>query len=169
MLKLRLGFVVLALTVVYQTTLSLPAHSYKPGQFPGKGSYEAWKRSESLYKIAVDFCKNGQNEEAIRISKEAIGYYPYEGGYWQTIGIAYTHMKQPQKAEAALRKAIELNPDDFASWNDLANCLDDQNKLEEEREAYYKALACRYPPPQSERAEILQAIRSIDKDLASRK
>lgn len=169
MSKFSLCSVALVLVFVWQANNPLSVHAYKPSQFPGKGDYSAWRRAQTIYKSAVNLCIKGKNEDAIRLSQEAIACYPYDGSFWQNIGIAYIQMKQPKQAEDALRKSIALNPDDYASWNSLANSLDDQNRLEEEREAYRQALACKYPPPQDMRNEIVGAIKSIDRDLLARK
>ena len=145
---------------------SLPADAYKPGEFPGKGSRQAWREAGTLYNEAYDMTEQGHYVEAIQKCKEAISIYEYDSSYWNKLGTIYTALKNFKAAEPCFRKAIELNPENWSPWSNLANNIDDQGRLlVDEKAAFLHALSCKYSPPPEDRRGILHAIESIDRDL----
>ena len=57
------------------------------------------------------------------------------------IGAQYNRMKQREKAEVALQKAIELRPDFARAYNSLGICLSHQDRANESYEQFAKAVA----------------------------
>ena len=49
-------------------------------------------------------------------------------------------LKRYEEAEAAFRKAIELNPSDAEAYSNLGNLLNDLKRYEEAEAAYRKAI-----------------------------
>ncbi len=64
-----------------------------------------------------------------------------EGRNWHALGFAYRAAGRPREAEAALRRAIRLPPDDPEEHRDLGALLADRGREREARAEYRRALA----------------------------
>lgn len=136
--------------------------------FPGKGSREVWNKACKLVNEGHRIAKTSE-EAAIPKFQEAIAIYPFADSFYLDLGVSYEKKKQPdlKKAEAAYRKATDLDPKDWQNWNALANVVGDQKRFKECRDLLAKAVACQ--PPAKELATINTEIQNLDNYLRSLK
>jgi Flp pilus assembly protein TadD len=127
-----------------------------PKVFPGKGSKDAWTRACIIANEGHKIAKKSE-ESAIPKFQQAIAIYPYADCFYLDLGVSYENKMNPdlRKAEAAYRKATELDPKDWHNWNSLCRTLGQQEKYAASREAGLKALSCNPPP---DKAAALKAI-----------
>ncbi|QQS46436.1 MAG: tetratricopeptide repeat protein [Acidobacteriota bacterium] len=60
---------------------------------------------------------------------------------WNRLGILLAeHLKRFDEAEAAFRKAIQIDPNNAFAWNNLGNLLSDLKRFDEAEAAYRKAI-----------------------------
>lgn len=74
------------------------------------------KRDEAAYKTekdAVKALKAKDFNKALQLSNKAIGIQPRESSFYELKAFALHHLKQNQASEAALSKAISVNPQYF--------------------------------------------------------
>jgi tetratricopeptide (TPR) repeat protein len=77
----------------------------------------------------------GHAEQAIQRLGKVAGQEG-NGRLYDLLGDAYARMHKPAQAEAAYRKAVELEPNVAAHWRRLAHTLFNENKLDEAAKAY---------------------------------
>ncbi|MGL4852400.1 MAG: tetratricopeptide repeat protein [Phocaeicola sp.] len=70
-------------------------------------------------------------QQALNDINEAVAMEPYEVIYWIEKGSVHIRIGQFDEATAALQKAIELNPEEGASYRMLGYCLVQQKKEKE--------------------------------------
>ena len=141
--------------------------AYKDGEFPGKGSVQAWHQAAVFLRDGHILQDNGKYDEAIAKFKAAIAIYPYEPAAWGRLGNCYQDKKEYALAESAHRKATALNPDDWMGWSDLSRTFYFEDKIPDYKAAMVKALSCH--PPSKEAAEIQGSIKDIAKYLSEQK
>ena len=91
------------------------------------------KYAEMLYKMT-------RYQEAIRVYEDAIGRLEEDDRWaiFNQIGRMYNYWGRPEQAEPWFRKAIEIEPDEVASYIFLGACQARQGKLKE-AEATHRA------------------------------
>ncbi|MBY0548049.1 MAG: hypothetical protein K2W95_12210 [Candidatus Obscuribacterales bacterium] len=167
--KMKSGFVIVAILIASFVSANA-ALAYDPNVFPGKGSREAWNRSGLVFNEGNDLGRAGKYDASIKKIEEAIKIYPYCDGYFVSLGVSYKKRRQSGdliKAEAAFRKAVELEPKDWRNWKALTNGLLAAEKFKEAREAGAKALECN--PPAQEAAVMRSSLAEIDKYMLTHK
>lgn len=80
---------------------------------------------------------------AIELYRRVNELEPQWGAPYQNLGNLLMDLKQYEAAEAALRRALELDPRDVHAANSLGALLHRQDRIDEAREHYHKALALR--------------------------
>lgn len=50
---------------------------------------------------------------------------------WVFLGVAYTGLEDDEEAEAAYKRAIEINPDNMLGWHGLVSFYEKRNKTTE--------------------------------------
>lgn len=135
--------------------------------FPGKGSRDTWNQACKLVNDGNALSKAGKREAAISRYEQAIQLYPYADTFYLNLGVDYQEHKDLSKAEAAFRKATQLDPKDWRNWKALAGALGLQEKYKESRDAGLQALRCN--PPADKAAEMQASIKSIEDYLKTHK
>lgn len=86
---------------------------------------------DALYQAGQRSLSNSDFEGAARIFEDTVTKDPKHKSAWNSLGWTYNKLGQFQKAEAALRKAIEINASDRSAYNNLGNSLVGQERYEE--------------------------------------
>jgi serine/threonine protein kinase/Flp pilus assembly protein TadD len=76
----------------------------------------------------------GRHNEAVAQYLRALQLTPDNAGVYENLGVAYSNSDDPNmvaKAEAALKKSIELNPSYYAAYADLAFLYAGQHRFQE--------------------------------------
>ena len=111
------------------------AHSHGENEFPGQGRRQDWDKAIPLYNQAIDLQNTDKYEAAVKKYKSAIAIYPFDENYWLGLGFCLEKIGNAKEGEVACHKAIDLDPKDWGPWENLANCLDDQGRESEARNA----------------------------------
>lgn len=93
------------------------------------------------FNIGVCFYKMKQTDEAVEEFTEAIklGKRRYQKAFY-ALGMAHKDLRNWQKAETALRRAIELKTDDGEAWFDLAFVLLREENFDRAEKAFQKSI-----------------------------
>ncbi len=118
--------------------------------FPGRGSYEVWRKANDLFDDGRDLEIAGKYDLAISKLKAAIAKYPYDHGYFNELGVAYKRKGDLKSAENYLRRAVQMKPSVYEGWNNLGNVLRRQGRFEEAIALYKRALDC-HPPTSAQK------------------
>lgn len=86
--------------------------------------------------IGMNYLAIGRFNEAARILNEVTAEYSYSFEGFYNLGLAYNRLNNYVKAEAALRRASEINPDDADTHYQLGFCLYKLKKRAELRREY---------------------------------
>ena len=89
--------------------------------------------------LAVALIELGRVEEALVHARKAIERAPGAGVWWRTLGIAERLQRHNDRAIAALRKALELLPNDDLALRELGIVLFDSGLVAEARTALKRA------------------------------
>jgi tetratricopeptide (TPR) repeat protein len=73
-------------------------------------------------------------QKAIRVAPEFLQAH-------ENLAQAWTHLGDLKKAEACLKKCLEIDPSNFTNWKSLGDVLSDQRKDEEADKAYKNAIS----------------------------
>jgi tetratricopeptide (TPR) repeat protein len=112
---------------------------------PAGGDEAAKKAAQALQALAKtgsDALEAGNYDAAIAAYTEVTGKAPTCGDCYFNLGVAYGNKKQWAEAEAALKKAIEIKPDNARAHTQLASVYNVQRKFDLAAEE--SALASKY-------------------------
>uniref|UniRef100_A0A3B4AIB8 Uncharacterized protein n=1 Tax=Periophthalmus magnuspinnatus TaxID=409849 RepID=A0A3B4AIB8_9GOBI len=79
------------------------------------------KEVKSALKSARDAIKNKEFKEALKHCKAVLKIEKNNYNAWVFIGLSATELEQPDQAQMAYKKAVELEPDQLLAWQGLAN------------------------------------------------
>ena len=96
--------------------------------------------SSAHFNLAVSSVQSGNLEEAESHYREALRGKPNADTY-NGLGFVLARKGRPDEAVEQFRKAIELNPKYTPAYNNLADTLEKQGKLEEAASYYQRSLA----------------------------
>jgi tetratricopeptide (TPR) repeat protein len=161
MLKLYL----IASLLLFSHTCSM-AIAGVPG-FPGKGNEKTWQKATVFYNQGIDLSHSKEYEKAAKKYRQAIAIYPYDANFFNNLSFVLERTANSKGGEVAARKAISLQPTAWGAWENLGNCLYDQNKFQESKAAYTQALQC--SPPSSRRADFQTVISTLDRKIKEEK
>lgn len=82
---------------------------------------------------------SGNLEEALDFFQEAIDGSPECGDCHRNLGMVYARQRSYAEAEASLRRAVELEPDDLAAYRALAEVYNAQRRFDDAAEATAQA------------------------------
>lgn len=133
-----------------------------PG-FPGKGKIADWKKATVLFNEGIDASRAHDYKGAVKKYQAAIAIYPFDPNFFANMGYAYEHCNDPKSGEAACRKAVALDKGFGGGYENLGNCLYDQNKLAESKAAFNQAVSCELPL--TKRNELLKVIDTLDAEI----
>ena len=85
--------------------------------------------------LAVALIELGRHAEAAIWARKAVGLAPGVGVWWRTLGIAERLQRHNDRAIAALRKAIDLSPNDGLALTEFGIALLDSGQVAEARSA----------------------------------
>lgn len=106
--------------------------------FPGKGSYEDYKRAWRFLEEARTFSFN--DPRRVKLISRAIQIYPYDAGSYYDLGNSLDELGQLKEAEQAYRQAIKMAPNVYEFWSNLGICLKKQKQFDEALASYAKAI-----------------------------
>jgi Flp pilus assembly protein TadD len=109
---------------------------------PGASAAKATAELQALAKTGAAHLSAGRNDEAIATYTEVIAKAPTCSDCYLNLGVGYTNKKQYAEAETALKKSIELKPDNVSAHTQLAGVYNVQKKYELAAEE--SALAAKY-------------------------
>ena len=119
----------------------------KPGGDPGNVSDEDRKKAaaksaalKTAFDEGVALSNAGKNDEAIAKFNEVIALVPKCPECYANIGANYSQKKDWAQAEAAYKKAIEVEPNSADAYNGLANVYNAQKKFDQAAEASAQAM-----------------------------
>ncbi|XP_061842584.1 tetratricopeptide repeat protein 37 [Nerophis lumbriciformis] len=79
------------------------------------------KEVKAALKSARDAIKNKEFKEALKHCKAVLKLEKSNYNAWVFIGVAAGELEQPEQAQTAYRKAVELEPEQLLAWQGLAN------------------------------------------------
>ena len=93
-------------------------------------SIELDRTADGLNSLGWILTIRGRHEEALELADQAVKLTPDDPHIQDTRAIALMHLGRLEEAEAALRVAVELNPDWIAFQLHLVEVLEKQEKIE---------------------------------------
>ncbi|XP_030628701.1 tetratricopeptide repeat protein 37 [Chanos chanos] len=104
------------------------------------------KEVKTALKNAREAIKNKEFKEALKHCKAVLKVEKSNYSAWVFIGVAASELEQPDQAQAAYKKAVELNPDQLLAWQGLANLYEksDQQDFKAELPSVYQKLITLY-------------------------
>ena len=119
----------------------------KPGSEGGNVSEEDRKKAaaqnaavKTAFSEGVTLSNSGKHDEAIAKFNEVAALVPKCPECYLNIGANYTQKKDWAQAEAAYKKAIEIDPNSGDAYNGLANVYNAQKKFDQAAEASAQAM-----------------------------
>lgn len=106
------------------------AKTTAPVSSPAQSLYEAARRAE----------KDGNYETSVQLFEQVVALDPKYMEAWNALGYDYGKLGQQQKEEAALRKALALDPSARWAHYNLGNVLMAQKKYDEAISEYQKEI-----------------------------
>lgn len=131
-------------SIVVMCLVITPAVAYKTGEFPGIGNRQSWTRSNSIFLAGTKEAESAKYDAAIPKLQEAIAIYNLDPRYFYNLGLCFDERNKNgdmSRAEAAYRRAVQLNPENWKYWSGLAGPLYRQNKFAEAKAALRQSLS----------------------------
>ncbi|KAM4707819.1 superkiller complex protein 3 [Discoglossus pictus] len=88
----------------------------------------ASKEVKAVLKNARDAIRNKDYKEVLKQCKAVLKLEKHNYNAWVFIGLAASELEQPDQAQAAYRKAAELEPDQLLAWQGLGNLYEKVNQ-----------------------------------------
>ncbi|XP_040198266.1 tetratricopeptide repeat protein 37 isoform X2 [Rana temporaria] len=88
------------------------------------------KEVKAILKNARDAIRNKDYKEALKQCKAALKLDKNNYNAWVFIGLAAAELEQPDQAQAAYRKAAELEPEQLLAWQGLGNFYEKASQKE---------------------------------------
>jgi len=108
-------------------------------------SYDKIYPHSSYYKslLGIAYSRLGNKKEALKAFQDALSVARNDPDIYYDIGLMYLELKDPQKAEEYLRKAVGLNGKGAIYWYKLGDAYYDTGRLEKAFRCYdrYRSLA----------------------------
>ncbi|KAM6965620.1 superkiller complex protein 3 [Aplochiton taeniatus] len=119
------------------------------------------KEVKSALKSAREAIKNKEFKEALKHCKAVLKLEKNNYNAWVFIGVAATELEQPDQAQTAYRKALELEPGQLLAWQGLANLYEktDQWDFKEELPDVYQKLVELYSS--SDKPKCFEVIKKL--------
>ena len=108
---------------------------------PGGGTVtsEAIAASSQLYRQAIAAYRKKQLMQAFELASAAVEKNPANAEAWGLVGLINQRLDQPEGAEKAFRRALQLTPDDPALLNNQAGFFCSQKRWEEAQQTFARA------------------------------
>ncbi len=134
--------------------------------FPGIGDRGQYAEALPHYNLGNRYLSKEWYEKAVEKYNDAIAIYPFDADVYTNLAIALRKLGRTAEAEGACRKALELKPDDWMAWSNLANLLMIQDRYPEAYHYFKGALKCNLPS--EERAAIQSNIEGMTKIMKAK-
>lgn len=125
----------------------------RQGLEPAAVSYlrEATERSPDMapawFNLGLALDKSGDMEGAMTAFRRLIALNPdMDEAHFHLGNLLHHAVAHLEESEASLRRALEIEPNKAATWNNLGNVLSDQGRLPEALDAYRRSLAVKPEP-----------------------
>jgi tetratricopeptide (TPR) repeat protein len=99
--------------------------------------------AESFIELGKVLARQGRTQEAIEVYRHAAGMEPLNYRIHHSLGLLHRRLNDLRAAEAALRRALEVQPRHTASATRLGEVLLEQDRPEEAAEMFRYALTLR--------------------------
>ncbi|KAM9858154.1 superkiller complex protein 3 [Aulostomus maculatus] len=121
----------------------------------------ASKEVKAALKSAREAIKNKEFKEALKHCKAVLKLEKNNYNAWVFIGLAASELEQPDQAQTAYKKAVELEPGQLLAWQGLANLYEktDQWDFKAELPNIYQKLVDLHAS--SDRAKCYEVIRKL--------
>ncbi|XP_054630521.1 tetratricopeptide repeat protein 37 isoform X1 [Dunckerocampus dactyliophorus] len=122
------------------------------------------KEVKAALKSARDAIKNKEFKEALKHCKAVLKLEKSNYNAWVFIGLAASELEQPDQAQTAYRKAVELEPEQLLAWQGLANLYEktDQWDFKIELPNVYQKLVELYASSDKNKCyEVIGKLREI--------
>lgn len=96
------------------------------------------------FEAAVAFLKQHKYDQAISLLSDVAEKTPQDSAPFIDLGMAYSRLDQPKKAEENFQKALAINPDHPVTLNELGLVYRNTGRFAEARKMYERA-AAKYP------------------------
>ncbi|XP_071783567.2 superkiller complex protein 3 [Centroberyx gerrardi] len=119
------------------------------------------KEVKTALKSAREAIKNKEFKEALKHCKAVLKLEKNNYNAWVFIGLAASELEQPDQAQTAYRKALELEPEQLLAWQGLANLYEktDQWDFKTELPDVYQKLTELYAS--SDKTKCYEVIRKL--------
>ncbi|KAM3611589.1 uncharacterized protein V6R79_020889 [Siganus canaliculatus] len=119
------------------------------------------KEVKAALKSAREAIKNKEFKEALKHCKAVLKLEKNNYNAWVFIGLAASELEQPDQAQTAYKKAVELEPEQLLAWQGLANLYEktDQWDFKEELPNVYQKLVELYAS--SDKIKCYEMIRKL--------
>uniref|UniRef100_A0A4W5KN27 SKI3 subunit of superkiller complex n=1 Tax=Hucho hucho TaxID=62062 RepID=A0A4W5KN27_9TELE len=122
------------------------------------------KEVKSALKNARDAIKNKEFKEALKHCKAALKLEKNNYNAWVFIGVAASELEQPDQAQTAYRKALELEPEQLLAWQGLANLYEKSNQMDFKAElpkVYQKLIELHESSDKTKCYEVIRKLADI--------
>ncbi|XP_070689878.1 tetratricopeptide repeat protein 37 [Pempheris klunzingeri] len=119
------------------------------------------KEVKTALKSAREAIKNKEFKEALKYCKAVLKLEKNNYNAWVFIGLAASELEQPDQAQTAYKKAVELEPEQLLAWQGLANLYEktDQWDFKVELPNIYEKLVELYAS--SDKTKCYEVIRKL--------
>jgi tetratricopeptide (TPR) repeat protein len=108
---------------------------------PAPGKHLALPEAQEMYQRGEDETKRKNWANAIDAFNSATNADPNYPDAWRELGRAHMYARQYSDAEKAFRKYLDLAPNDHLAYLNMAWCLYNEKKFEEDRDLMLKRIA----------------------------
>lgn len=112
----------------------------RQGAEPAPGVAAPPREARAEFERALDMMQEKQYAEAVPTLEAMTQRYPGLAGPYLNLGIARMRLGQFDEAEAAVRRALEINPENAMAYNLLGLIHREVGRFQEAREDYERAL-----------------------------
>ncbi|MEM7304616.1 MAG: tetratricopeptide repeat protein [Pseudomonadota bacterium] len=99
---------------------------------------------QQQYETALEYMRSEDYKQAISLMQKIAANEPRAAGPWVNIAIAHRKLDELEKAQNAILKSLELNPDNPYALNQAGIIMRELGKFSDSEQMYKKALA-EYP------------------------
>lgn len=139
MKRRSLVFGLLAMTMICAGSLERAVWADSKGNFPGKGSVQAYKTACRLNDQANRLAEAKDLKGAVKLSQQCVAIYPFDSGFYHNLACSLSDLKLFDDAIQAENRATNLEPNYEGAWIKKGFCYEDLGRLDEAEKCYRKA------------------------------
>lgn len=126
--------------VLYLSSSCSQSYADSTGKFPGVGSLESYNRSIAPGRLGEKKYEEGDYENSIRYTRQAIAIYPHDSALYQNLGNALRKAGKLKESVTAQNRAIELERNYLSAWIGLGLSFEGLHKFADAEKCYRKAV-----------------------------